>query len=298
MARLPVPAVVAVLLLAGCSGAVTEPSPATPSLTPVAVPADRTPWPISHAGVPDAAALVAAHERTLRNRTVAVSVYERAYEDGVTDHDYDAVTDGRNVSARLVVERFERLDGGRVNESVTVTEQYTASGRTLSRVTWPDGSVSYDQRVGEAARPVDPTRAAQLHALFAAGDVNVANSLSYGGNYRVWAESFGVRRLPTVAGPVTDATVTDLYATVTPRGRVVGYRFDYAGVRNGSDARGWVTVAFESSGPVAPPDWHDEALAATGGNAEGVTVRTPRHDRVEPSRARGRCGASAVGGWL
>lgn len=265
MHRFGIVATVGLLALAGCSGGVPAPISQTPSLTPVAVPADGAPVLVSRAGVPDPAALLAAHRRELADRAYRVTVAESVFVDGRLAYGRRAnvTVDGDRSLARIETERVVRDETGSVvSAATTVRSSYADADRVV--VLHDSGVVSVASVPTASERPVDTTRTAQLSALFGAADLRVANALTHHGNYRVYAIPFVVPALPTSRGPVANATVERLYAPVTQAGHITGYWVRYAGTWNGTAVTGTVAVDYELDRPISPPEWIDGATTATG----------------------------------
>ena len=267
------------VVLAGCSAGVPTPGGSTPTLTPASVPGDQTVALVSHAGVAPAAQLVAAHERELVRRPTVRTAYGGMFTFG-PDYDY-VVTVARNGSQyratlRTDVERV--VNGSRVVERAT-SEFYHTGDHVLVQAT-NDTTTSYRTLPADTPPPFGAVRTRQLYTLLAGADLRVANSRSEAGNYRVYAETFAVDRLPTYRGVVTDATVSGLYATVSPGGYVVRYWLNYEGTLDGAAVNGWVRVGPSPDLVVERPDWYAAAVNAT----------TPPPSPVTPSPATATTG--------
>jgi hypothetical protein len=276
--------VAALVALAGCSAPAAPTGTTTPTATATAapVPTDRpstflAPG-VTPRGVESPAALVAAHERTLRGTSVTVRVeLSHRYENGslrwrrAATQRLDATADP--VRSYYVGE-FEGPASGRGPSSfvrfpdATRVERYTVGDGVYHRYRLPSGGVSYVGGGSSDVRPLDPG----LAPLFRAVETRVVGREAGVGPARYRLVGTGVADPGTLArllgvGPLAELRNVSFEATVDAEGTVHGYwlRYTVASV-DGVRVHGWESVRFTGIGAttVEQPDWYGAAVNATG----------------------------------
>jgi hypothetical protein len=309
MSRVPVvTAVVALVVLAGCGGAVapsTDGTP-TPTVTPAPVPVPGEPSTprgppalapgLSEEGVFDPVRLADAHAATLSNTSFTVVREERRrYLNGSLRSSYRSVV--------RVSEGGERF---RYELNQTDVRGETRHEQRLAR--YSDGSVVYVATtrggrttysiVGGAGGPADPSTVLPDNATARFGVLRLFGSLRFEVLDRRTVNGRTVYRLAVENGSQTLGGLRDvtMNATVREDGVVTSYRLAY----DVSDIRVTVDVEFRRIGDTrsTPPAWLPAARNATGnGTVAGAHTATPVAVRTGGATANGTARAFAVVGF-
>lgn len=304
MARVPpASAVLALVVLAGCGGAVAPAPDGTPTrtVTPAPVPGDTgTPERptelapgLSAGGVFDPVRLADAHATTLsRTSFTAVREERRRYANGTLRSGYRSVV---RVSARGDRFHYELnqtdVRGGRGSEQRLA--RYS-DGSVVHVATTREGETTYSV-VGGPDAPADPSTVLPGNAtarfgvlrLFGSLRFDVLDSRTVDGRtvYRVGVEN-GSRTL----GGLRNVTMN---ATIREDGLVTAYRLSY----DVDDLRVAVVVEFRRVGEtrITPPGWLPAARNATGTDAAmpapvrtgGATANGTARGVTRPTERRG-----------
>ncbi|WP_255151578.1 DUF7537 family lipoprotein [Halorarius halobius] len=264
--RLAVLAVALALVVAGCTASAPTASTDSPTVTPAPVPTpDSVPGPgLSPVGIEDPEAVVDAHARALRDRSVAVTV-ERSlsYANG-TDRTYTRVVEHAAANRsryRISVTHRGLLappDGRRVTyfaDGTRVLKAVVTDDARYRVVRGPD-----DAPIRPAEGPVAPVHAAALTDIFAPVEstrVELAGRSPDGvGRYRLTATEVNASVLARNQ-PVETVRRAHVETVVTDRGVVRRVRLRYVGTLDGRRVVGTQRIVYEDVGntTVRRPAW-------------------------------------------
>lgn len=273
------PVVVAVLLLAGCSGppTLTDPDPTTATVTPVDVPADYAYAPgVTEAGVTEPDTLAVAHESVLAgssyritsNRTVRYAngtLREQLLVDVAlaADGTYLASAATRGPAAPVFLGR-PPANGTYWSNGTVYVRKLTRDGRTTYNQFETPGSGAATWQYWTRTVPFGGEQATPrrfYESLFAAVPVRVVGEVSAGNatTYRLVGEE---PRTTQFVDEVADPRNVRLVATVRDDGLVESLSLRYEGEVDGATVRVVRTVRYRNVGSttVERPPWFEKAV--------------------------------------
>jgi len=283
-------AVVAILVLAGCGGAVVPGTDGTPTrtVTPAPVPVPQEPSTprgspplapgLSEEGVFDPVRLADAHAATLSNASfTAIREERRHYENGSFRSAYRSV-----VRMAADGERFRyELNQTDVREGTRHEQRLAryADGSVVYVATTRRGETTYSV-VGGPESPADPATILPGNATARFGVLRLFGSLRFGvlGSRTVDGRTIHRLTVENGSGTLGGLRNVTMNATVREDGLVTAYRLSY----DVGDLRVAVAVEFRRVGEteITPPAWLPAARNATG-------VGTPAPVRTGGATATG-----------